>query len=35
MKSVEDKVRAEELARQIKGVRDVANNLRIQAAALR
>ena len=27
------KVRAEQIARQVKGVRDVVNNLRIQAAA--
>ena len=32
VKTVEDKVRAEQIARQIKGVRDVVNNLRIQAA---
>jgi hyperosmotically inducible protein len=31
-KTVEDKVRAEQIARQVKGVRDVVNNLRIQAA---
>ena len=27
------KVRAEQIARQVKGVRDVINNLRVQAAA--
>jgi osmotically-inducible protein OsmY len=27
------KARAEQIARQVKGVRDVVNNLRIQAAA--
>jgi len=32
VKTVEDKVRAEQIARQVKGVRDVVNNLRIQAA---
>ncbi len=32
VKTVEDKVRAERIARQVKGVRDVVNNLRIQAA---
>jgi hyperosmotically inducible protein len=31
VKTVEDKVRAEQIARQVKGVRDVVNNLRIQA----
>ena len=32
VKTVADKTRAEELARQVKGVRDVVNNLRIQPA---
>ena len=32
VKTVEDKVRAEQIARQVKVVRDVVNNLRIQAA---
>ena len=32
VKTVEDKARAEELTRQVKGVREVVNNLRIQAA---
>jgi len=32
VKTVEDKVRAEQIARQVNGVRDVVNNLRIQAA---
>jgi osmotically-inducible protein OsmY len=32
VKTVEDKVRAEQIARQVKGVRDVVNNLRVQAA---
>jgi osmotically-inducible protein OsmY len=32
VKTVEDKVRAEQITRQVKGVRDVVNNLRIQAA---
>lgn len=32
VKTVEDKVRAEQIARQVKGVREVVNNLRIQAA---
>ncbi|HEY7039213.1 MAG TPA: BON domain-containing protein [Methylomirabilota bacterium] len=32
VKTVEDKTRAEQLARQVKGVREVVNNLRIQAA---
>jgi hyperosmotically inducible periplasmic protein len=32
VKTVEEKVRAEQIARQVKGVRDVVNNLRIQAA---
>lgn len=32
VKTVEDKVRAEQIARQVKGVRDVVNNLRIQPA---
>lgn len=32
VKTVEAKVRAEQIARQVKGVRDVVNNLRIQAA---
>ena len=32
VKTVEDKVRAEQIARQVKGVRDAVNNLRIQAA---
>jgi len=32
VKTVEDKVRPEQIARQVKGVRDVVNNLRIQAA---
>lgn len=32
VKTVEDKVRAEQIARQVKGVRDVVNNLRIQSA---
>ncbi len=32
VKTVTDRTRAEELARQVKGVRDVVNNLRIQPA---
>jgi osmotically-inducible protein OsmY len=32
VRTVEDKERAEQIARQVKGVRDVVNNLRIQAA---
>ena len=32
VKTVADKTRAEELAREVKGVRDVVNNLRIQPA---
>jgi hyperosmotically inducible periplasmic protein len=32
VKTVEDKARAEELTRKVKGVREVVNNLRIQAA---
>jgi osmotically-inducible protein OsmY len=32
VKSVTDRARVEELARQVKGVRDVVNNLRIQPA---
>ena len=32
VKTVVDKTRAEELAREVKGVRDVVNNLRIQPA---
>jgi osmotically-inducible protein OsmY len=32
VKSVTDRARVEELARQVRGVRDVVNNLRIQPA---
>lgn len=32
VKTVTERARAEELARQVKGVRDVVNNLRIQPA---
>jgi hyperosmotically inducible protein len=32
VKTVTDRARAEELTRQVKGVRDVVNNLRIQPA---
>jgi osmotically-inducible protein OsmY len=32
VRTVEDKERTEQIARQVKGVRDVVNNLRIQAA---
>jgi hyperosmotically inducible periplasmic protein len=32
VKTVEDKARAEELTRKVKGVREVVKNLRIQAA---
>jgi hyperosmotically inducible periplasmic protein len=32
VKTADDRLRAEQLARQVKGVRDVVNNLRIQPA---
>jgi hyperosmotically inducible protein len=35
VRSAEMRTRAEEIARQVKGVRDVINNLRVQAAAIR
>jgi osmotically-inducible protein OsmY len=33
--SPEMRTRAEQIAREVKGVRDVINNLRVQAAAIR
>ncbi len=35
VQSADMRTRAEEIARQVKGVRDVINNLRVQAAAIR
>jgi hyperosmotically inducible periplasmic protein len=35
VQSAEMRARAEQLARDVKGVRDVINNLRVQAAAIR
>ena len=35
VQSAEMRARAEQIARQVKGVRDVINNLRVQAAAIR
>ena len=35
VKSAEMRARAEQIARDVKGVRDVINNLRVQAAAIR
>ena len=35
VRSAEMRARAEQLARDVKGVRDVINNLRVQAAAIR
>jgi osmotically-inducible protein OsmY len=35
VRSSEMRARAEQIARQVKGVRDVINNLRVQAAAIR
>ena len=35
VRSTEMRARAEQIARQVKGVRDVINNLRVQAAAIR
>jgi osmotically-inducible protein OsmY len=35
VRSADMRTRAEELAREVKGVRDVINNLRVQAAAIR
>ena len=34
VRSADMRTRAEELAREVKGVRDVINNLRVQAAAI-